>query len=384
VTEDVEYLLPDDPTARLDDGGPKRLRYLVLPEVVVPLDQPLVFRYALGAWLLPPTRTKAARNAALSALVRSGHAPRFGRQVTVSARTTLTPRLVAAASDLGAGAVGGWLLSPGGSDALSRSVFHLFEPGAAKPHAVLKFARQRGYTDPFDRDERALRLAADAGGAVARHAPRLVARGEVDRRAVSVETAAPGPRLLSYLTSRAPRRDRAAALFRVARWTVDVGRETRAGGDAAPTVFAHNDLGPWNVLVDGTGHTAVDWESADPRGLPLADLVYLLFYGLANLDGHTPDEGWFRALFGGEVAASRMLFALVDECATASRVPDDLVGPLVTSTWQRHATSHVARREALDAHAAGAAAADTVMARCWRAWCADPRLGERWPARSAR
>jgi hypothetical protein len=348
-------------------------RYLVLPEVVVPLDQPQVFRYALSSWLLPPTRAKAARNAVLAALSDRARFPRrLGGQVWAQGPK---PFLVAAAEGLGAGAVGGWLLTPGGSDALSRNVFHLFGPGATKPHAVLKFARMPGYTDPFDRDERALKLVAATGGTVAEHAPRLLARDTVEGLAVSVETAAPGPRLLSYLTSRAPLTDRRDALLRVARWTIDVARETRGRG---PAVFAHNDLGTWNVLVHGRDHVAVDWESATADGLPLNDLTYLLFYGFANVAGVAPDEEFFRALFAGERPESATLFALVRECAAASGLTDEQIGPLVTESWERHGRSHVARGAALDAHAPGTAAATTVPARCAEVWRTDPRLGPGW------
>ncbi len=382
--EDARFLAPG-PDAEIGDANALRRKglrvaeYLVLPEVVLPLDQPEVFRYALYAWALPPSRAKSARNAVLARVVEAGLFRRGGERVAVGSTGDLTPRLVRAAEGLGAGTVGGWLYTPGRSDALSRSVFHLFEPGAAKPHAVLKFARTPGYTAPFDRDARALALVAAAGGSVAAHAPRLVGRGEVDGLAVSVESAAPGPRLLSYLTSNARLADRRAALLRVARWTVDVGRETARDG----RVFAHNDLGPWNVLVDGRDHVAVDWESADPAGLPLNDLTYVLFHGLANLAGRTPGPEFFRDLFGGSLADSRLVFDLVTEYAAATGLPDSAIGHVVTESWRRHGGSQIARGAALAAHAPGAPAAVTVLAECARVWETDPALGPGWSARTA-
>jgi O-antigen/teichoic acid export membrane protein len=390
---DLDLLLPDDPAATLAPDGPG-LRYLVLPELVVPLAQPRVFAYALRSALLPPTRAKAARNAALLALVRAGRPLKAGEQVVVDAADP-TPALVRTAQRLGAGEPAGWLLQPGSSDALSRGVFAVFAAGADAPHAVLKFARVPGYSEPFDRDERALRLVAQAGGAVAAHAPRLLARGEHGGRCVSLETAAPGPRLVAYLTSRAARADRAAALDRVARWTIDVARETRVPRadderygadpvlDRVPGVFAHDDLGTWNVLVDGTSFAAVDWESATPRGLPLADLTYLLFYGLAALHGATPDAAYFADLFGGARPESARVFELVREAAAVSGVADEDVGAVVGLSWLRHGRSHLARGAALAAHAEGAQAATTVTQACAEAWRTDPRLGAAWPARRA-
>ncbi|MBZ0267543.1 aminoglycoside phosphotransferase family protein, partial [bacterium] len=44
-----------------------------------------------------------------------------------------------------------------------------------------------------------------------------------------------------------------------------------------PTVLSHGDPGVWNLLVTRGDHVAVlDWENAEPRGLPLWDLLYFL------------------------------------------------------------------------------------------------------------
>jgi hypothetical protein len=46
-----------------------------------------------------------------------------------------------------------------------------------------------------------------------------------------------------------------------------------------PTVPEHRDFSPWNVHVAPDGELlAYDWESAEPTGLPLNDLVYFLAY----------------------------------------------------------------------------------------------------------
>jgi hypothetical protein len=48
---------------------------------------------------------------------------------------------------------------------------------------------------------------------------------------------------------------------------------------ALPTVPEHRDFSPWNVHRDAAGGIVVhDWESAEPVGLPLMDLVYFLTY----------------------------------------------------------------------------------------------------------
>jgi aminoglycoside phosphotransferase (APT) family kinase protein len=44
-----------------------------------------------------------------------------------------------------------------------------------------------------------------------------------------------------------------------------------------PLVCEHRDFSPWNVMVGSTGELgALDWEGAEPHGLPLIDLLYFL------------------------------------------------------------------------------------------------------------
>lgn len=44
-----------------------------------------------------------------------------------------------------------------------------------------------------------------------------------------------------------------------------------------PAVLQHGDPGIWNLLIDATGRTVfLDWEAAEPDGLPLWDLLYLV------------------------------------------------------------------------------------------------------------
>jgi hypothetical protein len=64
-----------------------------------------------------------------------------------------------------------------------------------------------------------------------------------------------------------------------------LGAQTAAlarSGDTLPLVFQHGDPGPWNVLVTSDGRPAfLDWEAAEPRGIPLWDLFHFLrSYGL--------------------------------------------------------------------------------------------------------
>ena len=52
-----------------------------------------------------------------------------------------------------------------------------------------------------------------------------------------------------------------------------------------PLVCEHRDCAPWNVLLTAGGELALlDWESAEPRGLPALDLVYFLANAAFVLD----------------------------------------------------------------------------------------------------
>lgn len=47
--------------------------------------------------------------------------------------------------------------------------------------------------------------------------------------------------------------------------------------EPVPAVLQHGDPGIWNLLIDATGRTVfLDWEAAEPDGLPLWDLLYLV------------------------------------------------------------------------------------------------------------
>jgi hypothetical protein len=70
----------------------------------------------------------------------------------------------------------------------------------------------------------------------------------------------------------------------------DRARKALAGLGAMPLVWEHRDLGPWNVVIraDG-GAAAIDWEDAEPRGLPGLDLVYLLTTSALLIEGALDD-----------------------------------------------------------------------------------------------
>jgi hypothetical protein len=280
---------------------------------------------------------------------------------------------VAAAADFGIPADAGWFLTFGQGDALSRNAFQLFEPGRRNPDWVLKFARVAGYSERFDNDERGLDLAQDAGGAVAAHAPRLLARFEVDGLHASLETFAAGRRLRDVLVTPGDRTAKLRLIERIAAWILELGRRTKAPPDAMgpererlrrevvlrwahlgatvelvdqlpplAAVAQHNDLGAWNVVAQDDGFVVLDWENVRPAALPLWDLLYFVGNALVLVDGpYSPEELAPRMarLFAGESPASPVLFSWVRRGADAAAVPLDAVAAIATLCWLSHSLS---------------------------------------------
>jgi len=411
-------------------GNPRALRsrypvvgrFLVVPEVaapalIVPLGYDRALRYATGNWSLAQSLRRRVRNR----LARSGPLrralPMLRPIVTTASLDPGLPFLVDAARAVGVDGVGEWFITFGSADALTRGVFHVFPSGAHDPGWALKFARVRGYADPFDRDARGLAVAAEGGDVVRARAPRLLGRFDVAGLPASVETAAVGGRLTHLLLGRAPRADKERAIDTVAGWTLDVARSTRRAADElaqerrrlaehvlplwrdhgvpldladrvadVPGVLQHNDLGSWNIVARSpTDFTAVDWESARSVGLPLWDLVYFLVDALTHLDGASIGEEardeHNRRLFRGELPSSALLFKWLRRTVDALAIPAGSVAPIVTLCWLHHGLSGRARRTTAAFHTPGDTAAQMADAeRIARLWLRGDGLGPDWSA----
>jgi hypothetical protein len=393
-------------------------RYLALPgleepDLVLPLDRGAPARYSLRRWRPADEPLKRLRNQVVGGLAARGAFPDLGPVLALGLRKRAPPFLVQAAAGLGVPGDAGWFMTRGQGDALTRAVLHLFEPGAEDPAWVLKFARVPGHAEPFDRDERGLRLVHEAAPVAGRHAPRLIGRFEADGLPASLETAAVGESLSTLLRRRRTARDAPRAIDEVAGWIVRLASETATPAEAlaeertrladevlprwlpagAPpdlvdrlpeltAVLQHNDLGSWNVVArPGGGFTALDWESARRYGLPLWDLLYFLVDALPQLDGaRTAEERAETAvrLLRGEARSSAVLFGWVRRAVEETSLPAAAVGPVATLCWLHHGLSHVARVERTEVIEAGSAAPVPPVERIASSWLADPALGPRW------
>ncbi len=106
-----------------------------------------------------------------------------------------------------------------------------------------------------------------------------------------------------------------------------------------PLVFEHGDLSHPNLIVlRGGGVGVIDWELADPHGLPAQDLFFFLTYaafaaGKARAVGrHLPA---FHAAFFGRRA---WVHPYVLAYAHRLQLPPELLTPLFVACWARRVT----------------------------------------------
>lgn len=110
-----------------------------------------------------------------------------------------------------------------------------------------------------------------------------------------------------------------------------------------PIVCEQRDFSPWNVHLTREGQIAVlDWESAEPRGLPAMDLIYFLSYLAFYHDG-VITTGNFRASYRATLDPSTLTGRVRQQCLAyyANRVGFDCAAlrPLGLLVWLVHSRS---------------------------------------------
>ena len=213
------------------------------------------------------------------------------------------------------------LLLTTGHRSINKAVGLAFDPAAEQPAKAVKFARVPEAEPGLEREAEVLRLLRgerpDLGGI-----PRLVGRGTRAGRLAVVQEAVAGASLLDTLRpdnfeqvalrvtgllvelASAPQRHsdpdwRRRLVDEPLEWfdrhfgpALDDRRLSPDTGDKSvhasvatmldglgelPSAVEHRDCSPWNVLVTAAGEPVLlDWESAEPQGLPGLDLVYFL------------------------------------------------------------------------------------------------------------
>jgi glycosyltransferase involved in cell wall biosynthesis len=206
------------------------------------------------------------------------------------------------------------LLLTTGHRSINKAVGLAFEGGSEKPAKAVKFARVEEAEPGLETEAAVLRRLGKERPDLA-GIPHLIGEGSRDGRLAVVQEAVAGVSLLDALgpenfgqvamqvtrllvgLARAPRRDpdpdwRTRLVDEPLRWFEQTFQPIPAArplldrlGDLPPAV-EHRDCSPWNVLLTPAGDPVLlDWEAAEPEGLPGLDLVYFLANCAFVLDG---------------------------------------------------------------------------------------------------
>jgi SAM-dependent methyltransferase len=269
----------------------------------------------------------------------------------------------------------------------SRKVlFFLFAQSSDEPEYIIKLTRDAAYNARLENECHALRLlqarGLSAGGAL----PEVIFFGNHSELAIVGETAINGAQFRA--------RSKATVDCPYARsaidWLIDLGAATAdpaaatplhvaerlellfnrfaqhyqlapadrdflteqlaliAGSQAVlPLVFQHGDAGVWNVMVRPDGVSVfLDWEAAEPQGLPLWDLFYFIrsfAMSVARTAGKQDSLSVFRQQFITEAPLSPLLIEATKRYCARSGVPTQLVAPLFYTCWMHRALKEVTR-----------------------------------------
>ncbi len=277
-----------------------------------------------------------------------------------------------------------WALSATGVYNTQKVLGLLMPPGVDEPAMVVKMTRDATVVPRLENERDALRRLATLGMAAddriplvrfaGRHAGlavvgELALRGHGFRAAGEGHGLGPGPAdAVDWLTDLATRSARPAAAADVAAALSDLYRRfvalcgpedavarplesaiatIGASPNAVPLVFQHGDPGTWNLLQREDGTVAfLDWENADPAGMPLWDLFYLLRSlavgagrrsrtrrRLAAVDRYLFDESPLSDFFVGSI----------ERYADRVGLDRSLIEPLFHACWMHQALKEATR-----------------------------------------
>jgi hypothetical protein len=118
---------------------------------------------------------------------------------------------------------------------------------------------------------------------------------------------------------------------------------------SVPLVFQHGDPGSWNLVVPPAGPVAfLDWESAEPAGLPLWDLFYFLrSYGVLTAQRRRVHAALraFELSFLEDSDLSRWVRVAIARYCEGIGVAQPLIEPLFYTCWMHRSVKEATRIE---------------------------------------
>ncbi len=271
-----------------------------------------------------------------------------------------------------------WGLWAGGQYSSRKVLFFLFEGAQTSPRYLVKLVRDAIFNNRLENEAHALQQLHAQGFGERHLLPQVTFSGCADDLFVVGETIVEGAPFLSRtaLSPTCPLAQAAVA------WLTDLGAETVTWQPAPavagalrqlferfmalyhlpdaerdflasqiarlgeterpfPLVFQHGDPGPWNILVAPDGRVALlDWESAEPQGMPLWDLFYFLRSYALNVSraAGISDrlEGVARHLLDESPLSGWIVGTVRDYCAQV-RLGSQYVEPLYYACWMHRA-----------------------------------------------
>jgi hypothetical protein len=275
-----------------------------------------------------------------------------------------------------------WMLLTGGAKPINKVVGLVFAESARSPRLIVKLARVAESTAAIEREAASLRAVQALRPDRVRGVPQVLFLQQWAGQTVLGETALTGRPLytvlqrdtcrdlalkvtewLADLADHAQSRPRSDWWERLIETTVDefernFGRvidpakvqATRASlatlGDL-PLVCEQRDCSPWNVLIADDGELVIlDWESAEPRGLPLLDLIYFLTYLIFFLDGAMESQRFiesYRAALDPATFTGRIVVECQQRYLACVGLDPIMLRPLRLLTWLIHSRSEYQR-----------------------------------------
>jgi hypothetical protein len=279
-----------------------------------------------------------------------------------------------------------WGLSARGEYRSRKVLFFLFDRAAATPEYIVKMTRDPALNVRLENEGRALECLAARGIGDRETLPQVVFQGHHHDLAIVGETVIDGVPFEQRSSGAAdcPLAGGAAA------WLTELGAATADTSAASPLevaealgrlferfaqiyaltptqhdflaeqiatigrsrsriplVFQHGDPGTWNIWITPSERVAfLDWEAAEPQGMPLWDLFYFVrTYGAwAMRAGSAGDV--MKGFAGQFLSASpfqRLLIAATEQYRVRVGVPGELIEPLFYTCWMHRALKESTR-----------------------------------------
>ncbi len=306
---------------------------------------------------------------------QAGQLPAYLREAARSSSFDLEPDI-------------GWTLARPGDFASQKLLWLLRPAGASDPTVVAKMTHDRRFSSRLANAHAALSSLNALNGVPQGAVPKALFAGEEAGLAIAAESAARGrpmaaldglgpdaPSVRSVLEwlghlgvatqsassgsevasalgvlldALAERRALADAEVAVLRGQLDVV----ASFETVPVVFQHGDPGVLNIIARQDGSiTMLDWENAEPRGMPLWDVLYFV-RSLAVATGTRRRLDRLQASLRPFVEDGPLNALLAEFLADAARrvaLPPEMIRPLLLHCWVQQALKETTRLPANEA-----------------------------------